>query len=426
MIRFFILALIFTNITLLGQSLNEIKIGNRLQITSEYMDEEREFQVYLPPTYFFSDKNNYPVIYLMDGDYNFQYVTGLIELMSNVSGKMPECIVVGISDKGSSKYRANCTPDQIKEWNGNAGNYMEFIDKELKPYINSNYKTAGYDIIIGHSIGGLFVTNFLIEKPSSFKAFIAIDPALWLGDFEIISRADSILRTRKELASTYYISSSSAKGMGINKFVKTLKKRISDKHSWEYFKLEEENHNSVGLPTIKNSFEAIFDGWSVSEKEFFSFKNSSEVLNHFTELTKRFPSFVTIHPYFMGNIMYYYFEYDKKEDLLNLENGIKEHFPGSIEEFYNQLALKHLKNEDYESAIIYFNKSIATNAASFNAYDGLSKVFLSQKKYEAALTASEKSISIAVTVNARQWMMNQLNANLENIKFESSKNKNND
>ena len=79
--KLFILVIILTlsNHILFGQNdLNTIQIGSRHQITSEYLDEEREFQVYLPPTYYFNDKNDYPVIYLLDGDYNFHYVTSLL------------------------------------------------------------------------------------------------------------------------------------------------------------------------------------------------------------------------------------------------------------------------------------------------------------------------------------------------------------
>lgn len=395
------------------------------------LNEEREFQVYLPPSYFFSDKNDYPVVYLMDGDYNFHYVTGVIELMSNVSGKMPECIVVGISDKGASKYRRNCTPNQIKEKDGNANNYMKFIENELKPFINNRYRTANYEIIIGHSIGGLFVTNFLLEKPDAFDAFIAIDPAFWPGDFEIINRADSTLNAFAKasvesnsddlIQPLYYVSSSGALGMGIDKYVEILKKRFPDNENWCYFNLENENHNSVGLPTIKKSFEAIFNNWSISQSEFIAFDSADEVIDHYKELSSKYSSIVSIHPYFLGNIIYYYFNHEKKEDLLILENGIKEYFPGSMEEFYNQLALNHFENEAYGTALDYYNKSIEYNAHSFNAYKGLSKVYLAQNKHNEALVAGKKSIELAKYLNARQWMMNQLNANVEHIVAESAK-----
>ncbi|SHJ58466.1 hypothetical protein SAMN04487911_1266 [Arenibacter nanhaiticus] len=420
--KFYIQIAIFTlfNTVLFGQNnLNKVEIGNRYQFTSEILSEEREFQVYLPPTYYFNDKNNYPVIYLLDGDYNFHYVTGLVELMSSVSGKIPEFIVVGIADKGASKYRKNCTPNDIEGRNGNAENYIRFIDSELKPLIEEKFRTADYNILIGQSIGGLFVTNFHLQKPDSFKAFIAIDPALWLGEYEIVHRADSIYKEKKSLSTSYYISSSNAQGMGIDKYEEVLETHFTGSRNWKYFNLEEENHNSVGLPTIKKSFEDLFKNWSISESQFKSFNSANDVINHYKELSKTYSSIVSIHPYFLGNIIYYYFNRNKKEDLLILENGIKEHFPSSLEEYYHQLAFNYFENKEYQKAIENYKKSITYNSSSFNAYDGLSKVYLALGDYDNALLSSEKSIELAKSSNARQWMLNQLNASLENIQKEA-------
>ena len=80
-----------------------INIGERKMIASKVLQEERAFQVYLPASYFYSEKGSFPVIYIMDGDYNFHYETGLIELLSSISERIPEVIVVGISDNGSEK-----------------------------------------------------------------------------------------------------------------------------------------------------------------------------------------------------------------------------------------------------------------------------------------------------------------------------------
>ncbi len=414
-----IILLLCCTTSLFGQKKsNEIQIGNRHHITSSILNEDRAFQVYLPPTYFFSDKSEFPVIYLLDGDYNFHYVTGLVELMSNVSGKMPECIVVGISDKGASKYRQNCTPNQIEGRNGNAENYMNFITDELKLYVNKNFRTSDYSMLIGHSIGGLFVTNFLLEKPTSFNAFIAIDPSFWLGDFEIINRAKTSLKDKNTAQASYYVSSSSAEGMGIDKYVEILEKQFPAKNNWKYFNLGDENHNSVGLLTIKKSFEDMFKNWSISRSEFMTFKSAQEVIDHYKELSKKFETTVSIHPYFLGNIMYYYFNRKRKDDLQLLEKEIKEHFPSSISVFYNQLALNYFENKEYQKAIENYNKSIAVNPLSFNSYDGISKVYLAQKEFKKAIASSKKAIEIAKKCNARQWMLNQLTATLAQIQSE--------
>ena len=352
---------------------------------------------------------------LLDGDYNFHYVTGLIELMSNVSGKMPECIVVGISDKGTAKYRKNCTPNEIAGKGGNADNFMSFITNELKPFISSKYRTVNYNMIIGHSMGGLFVTNYFLKKQDDFNVFIAIDPALWVGEYEIINRADSIYENKNSLSPLFYISSSNAPEMGIDKYISVLEKHFPNKKKWKHFNLQNENHNSVGLPTIKNSFEDIFYNWGISKKQFMEFKSANEVIDHYKKLSNEYSLTASIHPSFLGNIIYYYFNHNKKEDLLILESGIKEHFPGSLEEFYNQIALNYFENEEYQKAIENYTKSIAYNSSSFSAYDGIAKVYLAQGEYDSAILNNKKSIELAKTCNARQWILNQLKATFDDI-----------
>lgn len=65
--KFIIQLLIFTllicNVIFGQDDLNNVEIGSRLQISSEFLKEKRELQVYLPPTYYFNNKNNYPVVY---------------------------------------------------------------------------------------------------------------------------------------------------------------------------------------------------------------------------------------------------------------------------------------------------------------------------------------------------------------------------
>jgi len=52
-------------------------LNQRLQVPSEVLDRSHELLVYTPPSYDYDQGQRYPVLYLMDGEYNFNYVTGL-------------------------------------------------------------------------------------------------------------------------------------------------------------------------------------------------------------------------------------------------------------------------------------------------------------------------------------------------------------
>ena len=80
-----------------------IAIGERHSFDSEILNEQRSYQIYLPPSYHENSNAKFPVIYLLDGDYNFHYDSGLIEFLSNSAFTIPEMILVGISDNGGTK-----------------------------------------------------------------------------------------------------------------------------------------------------------------------------------------------------------------------------------------------------------------------------------------------------------------------------------
>lgn len=66
----------------------------------------------------------------------------------------------------------------------------------MKPYIQSHYRTANNHILVGQSIGGLFVLNTLIENPARFNHYIAISPSVWVGDNAIVKKAKNTLHTK--------------------------------------------------------------------------------------------------------------------------------------------------------------------------------------------------------------------------------------
>lgn len=176
--KLFTLFLIATSANLcFGQ---DISIGIRDTVFSETLHQDREISIYLPPGYHSSQSQKYPVLYILDGDYNFQYVAGLLELEGGISERIPNMILVAISGKGTATYIKNCKPNlEGIEDKGNADEVAVFIERELIPYVNSKYKTNGFKILSGHSVGGLFVINTALNHPKLFDRYIAISPALW-------------------------------------------------------------------------------------------------------------------------------------------------------------------------------------------------------------------------------------------------------
>ena len=110
---------------------------------------------------------------------------------------LPHMILVGISNQENRT--RDLTTSKIterhgrpyNEQNGKADVFSDFLINELIPHIESNYPVTKYRSIIGHSYGGLFAANMLVNYTDVFENYLLIDPSLdWnnqklLKDFEL-------------------------------------------------------------------------------------------------------------------------------------------------------------------------------------------------------------------------------------------------
>ncbi|WP_187696210.1 alpha/beta hydrolase-fold protein [Xanthovirga aplysinae] len=411
-----VLFLIFTSNVVFSQTTSNAIIPiERHSFSSQILGEERTFQVYLPPSYFYSDQGNFPVIYLMDGDYNFYYDTGLIEFLSSVADKIPEMIVVGISDKGSTKFRDYCRLNIDSPNGGNANKFMTFLEEELKPMVNKKYRTSEYDILVGHSMGGLFVANHFLERPEGFDSFISIDPSLWWNDYALTEKADSIFQDQKELKSNLFISLANTQGMGVRGFVGILDQYFPYDSKWNFKHYENENHGSVHMIAIQDALLTLFKDWEVSRTQFYSFNSAQDLMDHYKKINTDFSTDFSLPAYNFGSMMNYYYRKDLTGDIDLLESEIDQHFPNSMDEFYISLARYQMNAKKYEDAEKTYNKCLTKRPNSFRAYEGLSKIYAERSEFKKAKKASDRSLELAKNARVRQWQMNELQSNFENI-----------
>ncbi len=191
---------LFFSVAQLANAQKSIKkvltIGEAVELQSTILNETRTINIYLPQSYSADSTRQYPVIYLLDGsiDEDFIHVVGNVQFCSfSWINIIPETIVVGIGNIDRKKdftYPSNVEIDQ-KEFptSGGSANFIKFISKELQPFIKDNYKVNNMSTIIGQSLGGLLVTQILFEAPNLFQNYIVISPSLWWDDEMILKKA---------------------------------------------------------------------------------------------------------------------------------------------------------------------------------------------------------------------------------------------
>lgn len=148
----------------------------------------------LPKSYRANTKASYPVIYLLDGSYAFQVVSGATRFPMN-SGVMEQAIIVAVSyskgSKGASSRVRDYTPYHAEDWKletGKAELHADFINDTVFTYIEKNYRVKGMPrTLVGNSLGGLFSAYVLFTRPNMFSSYIIGSPSVWFRANAILS-----------------------------------------------------------------------------------------------------------------------------------------------------------------------------------------------------------------------------------------------
>ncbi|MCK4676626.1 MAG: alpha/beta hydrolase [Bacteroidales bacterium] len=177
---------IFLNTNTLAQPVdNRVVIGEKVTFKSNILDENRTILVYLPQSYNQTDFC-YPVMYLLDGGFHFHHTSGIVGFMSR-AGIIPEMIVIGITNVDRNRDFSPTRTEQIPT-SGGAEKFLSFLSDELIPFVDRNYRTLPYEILVGHSFGGTFATYTLLNRPETFNAYIAISPYLQYDDADLVKK----------------------------------------------------------------------------------------------------------------------------------------------------------------------------------------------------------------------------------------------
>lgn len=170
------------------------EIGNRSSflyntteqnIYSESVNDTFRILVSLPDNYSLNEQK-YPVLYVLDGDIAFGMAASIARYLQ-IGDNIPELIIVGIGYGSIDKSAGEKRKRDYRPTSANgAENFLSFLEEELIPHIDSNYRTVPGDRTInGYSVGGLFALYSLFTKPEIFSRYILGSPSLSWDEYSI-------------------------------------------------------------------------------------------------------------------------------------------------------------------------------------------------------------------------------------------------
>ncbi len=149
-----------------------------------------------------------PVIYVLDGNTLFPLVAQMVNLNASFSKALPAVLVVsvgypadpGLSRADTIKVRlsrrmrdlspATTYAKTAPTGSGGAGDFLAFIDDDLKPFLGARYPVNADDqTLVGHSLSGLFTVHAFLNAPKAFTRYIAVSPSLYWDEHALIKQA---------------------------------------------------------------------------------------------------------------------------------------------------------------------------------------------------------------------------------------------
>ncbi|MCB0705812.1 MAG: alpha/beta hydrolase [Saprospiraceae bacterium] len=360
---------------------------------SEVLKEFREIYVQLPRDYNPESDQKYPVVFLLDGEVFLPAVCTVHDFYSG--GFMPEMVIVGISN--STNRLRDLTTSTVKtmygmpftQTNGEAANFVRFIEKELIPFVEKKYPVTNYRTLIGHSYGGLFSIYTLLNYPHLFANFLAIDPSLDWDDQKLLKESVDKLATKSYKGKSLFMSLSGQ--LHMQNYAITIDNVMQDtsdytlfarsniafsnqvqenpenglRFAWKFY--PNDLHGTIPLPSIMDGLLSIF--------EWFQWENTDRINSPDTPT----------------------------EELLRIikyrEKKLENHFgyPAAPypEELLNMSGYMNMDMQQTEKAKMYFDLTIEYFPNSANAYDSLADYYEAKKDYVNALKSVTKAFELS-------------------------------
>lgn len=342
---------------------------SKLSISSAVLGEERVVLVRTPAGYD-GNKQQYPVLYMTDGLAQLNHTIATTDFLAR-NGRMSDLIIVAITNTDRTR---DLTPTKATLANpggqptefptaGGADRFLKFIETELIPKIESEYRVQPYRIFAGHSFGGLFALHAFLTRPEVFNAFIAVSPTMEWDNHLLSRKAETFFKERKELNRTLYLTLANEGGetkVGFERFKALLSKHSPKGFSWGAALMEDEDHGSVVLRSHYEGLRKVFEGWQLGG----NVASLDQVETHYKKLSAKF-NYTILPP----------------------------------EAMMNQFGYQMMAWGKMDEAVAIFKTNVKNYPQSANVYDSLAECYEKNGKLDLAKPNYEKAVQVGTQTN---------------------------
>ena len=263
----------------------EISIGKYHIINSHILDEERKILVHLPIGYETTDLD-YPVIYHLYGDFVMTYFADAAVTIERIfdAGMMPQAILIGVDN--TDRY-THLRPIARDGSTGGMEKFFNYLKEELMTYINSNFRTAGFDILVGPQAGACFGLCALIKHTDLFDAIIlenSFDNPSNIDDY-LLGEMEEFFSPGKTLDKYLFMTlHKGSRNMEVALKEKAIIEANTPTNFDFYFKLDEPSYFRPYKTNLDEAIRTLYNGYKMPED--YPVENFGDILRYYDDLSE--------------------------------------------------------------------------------------------------------------------------------------------
>ena len=341
-----------------------VPIGAYRSLHSSILNEERTLLVNTPVGYDETEVH-YPVLFVLYGGGYFAESVHIVDRLQE-AGLIPQLLIVGV--KNVDRYRDNLPVDR-RGGKGGAEDFLKFFTDELIPFVEDNYRTKDFRILLGPQAVASFSLYALMERPGLFNVNIITNP-FWNRSVReyFIARAEDFFTGRDALESFFFVTCNTADDdEATMDYLGRLKATVESARVEGFTMLinrqaEAEARGLIPSPGLKEGLMEYFKGYAYPEDR--NQDGLEDIRRYYEDLSKE-----------------YGYEIDLPEKVLvrqgdRLQRGgdsgrarilfeyVAEHYPSNLD-CYHRLAELHRASGEYERAIDYYEAFVARRREPF-------------------------------------------------------------
>lgn len=226
--------------------------------------------IHLPESYAKEPNKRYPVVFVTDGYWDFMKIVAVGGALT-YDKYAPEYISVGMAYAGE-----NLDYGDLRRWelspvkfgspddaSGHAKDFLDTIEKVFIPLVDKEYRTDPKQRVLGGaSLGGLFTLYSMFTKPELFNGYVAVTPAVAVGDGWLLKYEEEFAKAGKSVNARLYMTVGGNESAGYVDYVQRMNQRFvtrkDPKLAYEFRVIDGERHAGMQLESYNRGIRFVF------------------------------------------------------------------------------------------------------------------------------------------------------------------------